>query len=454
MSLDGESPRPIYTERYSCSAAIKHRNTGQIGTFILSPRQSPQQRMEITWLCVSTLKQKLGSAMRSLSKRTSLIGAGIGLAILATAGTLVATSNNRAKADSAAAANPPATPVSVANVAERDTAIWDEFSGRLEAIEQVEVRSRVAGAIQEIRFREGALVQKDDVLVVIDPALYAAEVARADAQVAAAQARVVFTKSDYERGQQLTGSQTISQRDQDNRINAYREAEANLKAAQATLKTAQLNLGYTEVRAPVTGRVGKREITVGNLIAAGPGSPLLTTIVSTTPIYASFNADEQIVLRALNALGDDATASKTGRIPVKMGTATSNGLPFEGHMQLIDNQVDARSGTVRVRAIFDNKDGRLIPGQFVRLQMGQPKTERAMMINERAVGTDQNKKYVMVVNKESKAEYREVSLGVAVDGLRVVTAGLKPGEQIVVKGLQRIRPGAPVAPEVVAMDAN
>lgn len=383
-----------------------------------------------------------------------LIGAGVGLAILASAGAFVfSPSNDRAKADSSAAA-PPATPVSVASVAERETSLWDEFSGRLEAVEQVEVRSRVAGAIQEIRFREGALVQKDDILVVIDPALYAAEVARADAQVAAAQSRLVFTKSDYERGQQLTGSNTISQRDQDNRINAYREAEANLKAAQATLKTAQLNLSYTEVRAPVTGRVGKREITVGNLIAAGPGSPLLTTIVSTSPIYASFNADEQVVLRALDALGKDDAASKTGRIPVKMGTATSNGLPFEGHMQLIDNQVDARSGTVRVRAIFDNKDGRLIPGQFVRLQMGQPKTERAMMINERAVGTDQNKKYVMVVNKENKAEYREVSLGVAVDGLRVVTAGLKPGEQIVVKGMQRIRPGAPVAPEVIAMDAN
>lgn len=383
----------------------------------------------------------------------SLIGASVGLVILAAAGALISTtSNNRAKAD--AAAPPPATPVSVADVRERETAIWDEFSGRLEAVEQVEVRSRVAGAIQEIRFREGALVQKDDILVVIDPALYAAEVARAEAQVAAAQSRLVFTKNDYERGQQLTGSNTISQRDQDNRINAYREAEANLKAAQATLKTAQLNLGYTEVRAPVTGRVGKREITVGNLIAAGPGSPLLTTIVSTSPIYASFNADEQVVLRALDALGKDDAASKTGRIPVKMGTATSNGLPFEGQMQLIDNQVDARSGTVRVRAIFDNKDGRLIPGQFVRLQMGQPKTERAMMINERAVGTDQNKKYVMVVNKENKAEYREVSLGVAVDGLRVVTAGLKPGEQIVVKGMQRIRPGAPVAPEVIAMDAN
>ena len=413
------------------------------------------QRIEITAFCARRECDKMGHAMKSLSKKTSLIGAGIGLAILATAGGfLVSTSNDRAKADSAAAATPAATAVSVANVTERDTAIWDEFSGRLEAIEQVEVRSRVAGAIQEIRFREGAMVQKDDILVVIDPALYAAEVARADAQVAAAQARLVFTKSDYERGQQLTGSNTISQRDQDNRINAYREAEANLKAAQATLKTAQLNLGYTEVRAPVTGRVGKREITVGNLIAAGPGSPLLTTIVSTSPIYASFNADEQIVLRALNALGDDASASKTGRIPVKMGTATSNGLPFEGHMQLIDNQVDARSGTVRVRAIFDNKDGRLIPGQFVRLQMGQPKTERAMMINERAVGTDQNKKYVMVVNKENKAEYREVALGVAVDGLRVVTSGLKPGEQIVVKGLQRIRPGSPVVPEVIAMDAN
>ncbi len=392
--------------------------------------------------------------MNTLSFTKRLVAVAFGLAVLAGAGAFFWTGNSRAQADAGAAKAPPATPVSVADVKERETAIWDEFSGRLEAIEQVEVRSRVAGAIQEIRFREGALVQKDDVLIVIDPALYAAEVARAEAQVAAAQAKLVFTKSDYERGQQLTGSQTISQRDQDNRINSYREAEANLKAAQATLQTAQLNLSYTEVRAPVTGRVGKREITVGNLIAAGPGSPLLTTIVSTSPIYASFNADEQVVLRALNSLGEDATASKTGRIPVKMGTATSSGLPFEGHMQLIDNQVDARSGTVRVRAIFDNKDGRLLPGQFVRLQMGQPKTERALMINERAVGTDQNKKFVMVVNKENKAEYREVSLGVAVDGLRMVTAGLKPGEQIVIKGMQRIRPGAPVAPEVVAMDSN
>lgn len=392
--------------------------------------------------------------MKQLSIKTRLLGAVAGIAILAIGGTVALTgSNGRAQADAATAA-PAAVPVSVATVEEHDASVWDEFSGRLEAVEQVEVRSRVAGAIQEIRFREGAMVKEGDVLVVIDPDLYAAEVARADAQVAAAQSRLVYTKSDYERGQQLTGSQTISQRDQDNRINAYREAEANLKAAQAALKTAQLNLGYTEVRAPVTGRVGKREITVGNLIAAGPGSPLLTTIVSTSPIYASFNADEQVVLRALNSLGKDDAAAKTGRIPVKMGTATSEGTPFEGQMQLIDNQVDPRTGTVRVRAVFDNNDGHLIPGQFVRLAMGQPKTSRVMTINERAVGTDQNKKFVMVVSKDNKAEYREVSLGASIDGQRVVTSGLKIGERIVVKGLQRIRPGATVAPQVIAMSDN
>jgi multidrug efflux system membrane fusion protein len=395
----------------------------------------------------------MGLVMKKISHR--LLFAAAGVAILAAVGVVAFTSvNDPAEAQAVAAKAPPATPVSVAVVDQRETAIWDEFSGRLEAIERVEVRSRVAGAVQEIHFREGALVKRNEVLILIDPALYAAEVARADAQVAAAQSRVTYTKSDYERGQQLTGSQTISQRDQDNRINAYREAEANLKGAQAALQTAQLNLSYTEVRAPVAGRVGKLEITVGNLIAAGPGAPVLTTIVSTTPIYASFNADEQVVLRALKTLSDEGVAAEIGRIPVKMGTSTSEGTPFEGRMQLIDNQVDPRTGTVRVRAIFDNSDGRLIPGQFVRLLMGQPKSEKALMINERAVGTDQNKKYVMVVGKDNKAEYREVTLGVSVDGLRMVMSGLKPGEQIVVKGLQRIRPGAPLAPEVVAMDAN
>ena len=178
---------------------------------------------------------------------------------------------------------------------------------------------------------------------------------------------------------------------------------------------------------------------------------MLTTLVSVNPIYASFNADEQVVTRALRTLADESTPSEIGRIPVQMGTGTTDGTPYKGKMQLIDNQVDARSGTVRVRAVFDNADGRLMPGQFARLLMGQPKAEPVLLISERAVGTDQNKKFVMVVDKDSKAEYREVALGVSIEGMRVVTGGLHAGERIVVKGLQRVRPGALVAPETVAM---
>ena len=341
--------------------------------------------------------------------------------------------------------------MSVAFVEQRDVAIWDEFSGRLEAIERVEVRSRVAGAVQSVHFREGALVKRDDLLITIDPAPYAAEVDRLQAQLAAAEARVLLTKSDVERGEQLSGTRIISQREFDQRVNAKSEAEANVKAARAALQSAQLNLDYTQVRAPVAGRAGRLEITVGNLVAAGPGAPVLTTLVSVNPIYASFNADEQVVTRALRTLADQGASTQVERIPVRMSLATNDDT-FEGKLQLIDNQVDSRSGTVRVRATFDNTDGRLMPGQFARLRMGQPKAEPALMVNERAIGTDQSKKFVLVVNDENKAEYREISLGAAVDTLRVVNSGLKGGERIVVNGLQRVRPGALVVPQLVRMD--
>jgi multidrug efflux system membrane fusion protein len=368
-------------------------------------------------------------------------------------GTYFAMRSEKAQAQAPAGQAPQATPVSVALVEQRDVAVWDEFSGRLEAIERVEVRSRVAGALLAAHFREGALVKKDDLLITIDPATYAAEVDRNEAQVAAAEARVELTKSDVDRGEKLSGSRIISQRELDQRVNAQREAEANVRAAKAALQTAKLNLDYTQVRAPVAGRVGRLEITVGNLVAAGPGAPVLTTLVSVNPIYASFNADEQVVTRALKTLADQNAMSQVDRIPVRMSTATSDE-SFEGKLQLIDNQVDARSGTVRVRAVFDNTAGRLIPGQFARLRMGQPKAEPALMVNERAIGTDQNKKFVLVVSADNKAEYREVTLGANVDSLRVVTTGLKSGERIVVNGLQRIRPGALVVPQVVRMDAR
>ncbi|HZY19051.1 MAG TPA: efflux RND transporter periplasmic adaptor subunit [Ramlibacter sp.] len=375
-------------------------------------------------------------------------------ALAAVASALFATAGSKAGSP-ADAGVPPPTPVSVAAVAESEVTVWDEFSGRLEAVERVDVRSRVAGAVQAVHFREGALVRKGDLLVTIDPAPYAAEVDRAEAQLAAAQARLTHAQSDHSRAQRLWNEQAISQREYEDRTNGLREAEANVRAAQAQRDVARLNLGYTQVRAPVAGRIGRIEVTAGNLVAAGPGAPVLTTLVSVSPIYASFDTDERIITRALKDIGSPGQGARAliERIPVQMGTSGGE-LSHLGRLQLIDNQVDARSGTVRVRAAFENKDGALMPGQFARIRMGQPQPVRALLVNERAVGTDQNKKFVLVVGEGNKVEYREVALGAAVNGLRVVQDGLKPGERIVVNGLQRVRPGSVVQPQAVAMDAK
>src|SRR6185295_14252099 len=324
-----------------------------------------------------------------------------------------------------------AVPVTVSVIEPRQTALWDDFSGRLEAINRVELRPRVAGAIMSTNFTEGALVKAGDVLFKIDPAPYAAEVDKANAQLEATKARVVFTQSELERGAQLVGNAVVTRRDYDQRENANREAIANVKAAEATLQTAKLNLDYTEVRAPVDGRVGKIEVTKGNLVAAGTASPVLTSLVSVNPIYASFDADEEVVLRALNSIAD--ASGKRGnldQIPVEM--TTSGGLSARGHIQLIDNQVNGQSGTIRVRAVFRNEDGRLIPGQFARVRMGQPKQQTLVMIDERAIGTDQDKKFVMGGGDDSRALYRSITLGGTVDGLRIITSGLKSGDRVVV----------------------
>ena len=400
----------------------------------------------------------MNSPFFSSSRRRWWTAAGVSLAVAVAGGTVLGLQSSHAEAPAAGTA-PQAMPVSVAAVLQQDIALWDEFSGRLEAVQRVDIRPRVAGAVQAVHFREGALVKQGDLLFTVDPAPYAAEVDRAEAQVVAAQARVSYTRSEMERATRLWEERAIAQREHDERANAQREAEANLRAAQAALQTARLNLGYTQVRAPVAGRVGRIDVTVGNLVAAGAGAPVLTTLVSVSPIYASFDTDEQVVARALEDLRTSTRSSGNARaavdrIPVQMGTGTTGGTPHVGHLQLIDNQVDARSGTVRVRAVFDNADGTLMPGQFARIRMGQAHRSSAVLINERAVGTDQNKKFVMVVGEGDKAEYREVHLGVHVDGLRVVTSGLKAGERIVVNGLQRVRPGVQVAPQEVPMAAK
>ena len=354
-----------------------------------------------------------------------------------------------------APAAPQAMPASVATVVQSEVAAWDEFSGRLEAVERVEIRSRAAGTVQAVHFREGALVKKGDLLVTIDPAPYAAEAQRAQAQAEAAQARLTHARSEHVRAQRLWEERAIAQRELDDRRNNLRQAEANLNAAQAELRSAQLDLGYTQVRAPISGRIGRIEVHVGNLVAAGPGAPVLTTLVSVSPIYASFDVDEQLITRALRDLPGGASARQhIGRIPVRMGTAGGADTPHRGQLQLVDNQVDAGSGTVRVRAVFDNQDGALMPGQFARLRMGHASLANALLINERAVGTDQDKRFVMVVGDDDKAAYREVTLGAAIDGLRAVTSGLKAGERIVVNGLHRVRPGALLAPQLVDMRAK
>ena len=342
-----------------------------------------------------------------------------------------------------AAAQPPATPVPVATVERREVTLWDEFSGRLEAVERVDVRSRVAGAVQSVHFTEGALVKRGDLLVTIDPAPYAAEVDRAQAQLVAAQARLSYAKIERERAERLWGERFIARTQVDGRVNAEQEADANVRATQAALQSARLNLDYTRVQAPVSGRVGRLEITVGNLVAAGPGAPVLTTLVSVDPIYASFEADELVVARALK----DVPRARLGEIQVEIETVTNGGTHARGRLQLIDNQVNTRSGTVRVRAQFDNRDGVLIPGQFVKVRMGRGKTESALLVSERAVGTDQSKRFVIVVGPDNKAVWREVTLGGTANGQRIVTSGLEAGERIVVNGLQRVRPGALIAPQ-------
>ena len=387
--------------------------------------------------------------MTLTTKRRALTGAGIGLAMSVAAAALIF--DLPTSRDATAASTPaetPAIPVTVAKVESRDVMRWEEFSGRLEAVDRVQIRSRVAGQIKAVHFREGALVKEGDPLFTIDPAPYQAAVAGAEAQVASAEAKVSLAKTELDRGRRLSDNRTISQSDLDQRQSSFADAEAQLRAARAALTTAQLDLGYTEIIAPVSGKVGRIEITAGNLVAAGSTSPALTTLVSVNPIYASFNASEGVVAKALSELPKTTDALPAlEQIPVEIGTLSDEGTPIKGTLHLIDNQVDSASGTIGVRAVFENPDGRLIPGQFVRVRMGEPKPENRIVISDRAIGTDQDKRFVFVVDAENKVSYRQIKPGAPADGQRIIDSGLAAGDTIVVNGLQRIRPGATIAPQ-------
>jgi membrane fusion protein, multidrug efflux system len=347
-----------------------------------------------------------------------------------------------AEAQTQAQAGPP---VSAAVVVEKPIAETQEFSGRLEAVEHVEIRPRVSGFITSVNFQPGAAVKKGEVLFVIDPRPFQAEAERADAAARSARAKAELAKLELTRAEHLLADKAIAQREYDASASAQKELEANARAAQAQSEAAKLNVTYTRVISPIDGRVSKAEITLGNLVDA---SSVLTSVVSTSRIYASFDGDEDTYLRV-------RSQARSGQpVMVRVGLANEEGFPHEGKLEFVDNQLDTRAGSVRLRAVFANRDDVMAPGLFARVQIGGGVDKPALLISDRAVGTDQSHKFVFVVSGDGKAEYREVKLGPVVDGLRVVKAGLKPGEKIVVNGLQRVRPGSPIAAQTVPMVAS
>jgi membrane fusion protein, multidrug efflux system len=347
-----------------------------------------------------------------------------------------------------AAEAPPAPEVDVAAVAQRTITDWQSYSGRLAAVEKVDIRPQVSGTIVSVNFRDGALVKKGDTLFVIDPRPYQAAVDQAAAQLAAAQARTGYAQSDWERAQRLIGDNAIAKRDYDEKQNAAREASANLKAAQAALEAAQINLGYTRIVAPVAGRVSRAEITVGNVVSAGASAAPLTTLVSVSPIYAEFDADEQTYLDYISRMKDGS------KVPVELGLANETGYSRSGTIESVDNRLDTSSGTIRVRARFDNADGALVPGLYARIKVSGSAPHPALLVDEAAIGTDQDKKYVYVVDGAGKVAYRTVQIAGQQGNLRVIVDGLKAGEQVVVNGTQRVRPGEAVRSHMVPMNGD
>jgi multidrug efflux system membrane fusion protein len=349
-------------------------------------------------------------------------------------------------------AAPSGTPVSVATVQAQPVTEWDEFSGRVRAVEQVDIRPRVSGMIVAVHFEDGQLVKEGDPLFTIDPLPYQAELDRVEAVQAGAQAQLALAQTALDRNRRLIETHSIAQSELDQANANLLQAQANLKAADAAVQTAKLNLSYTEITAPVSGRVSRAEITKGNLVGAGVSAPVLTTVVSVSPMYVEFDIDEQTFLRY--AANGAAGNSGIDQIPVFIGLANEENYPRAAHLKSIDNQLDTTSGTIRVRAIVDNAKGELTPGMFARVRTGGTTDHSAILIDDRAIGTDQDKKFVFVVDASNKATYREVKPGPIVNGLRIIRSGLQPGERIIVNGLQHVRPNDIVSPTAVAMDAN
>jgi RND family efflux transporter MFP subunit len=351
---------------------------------------------------------------------------------------------------------PPPPQVSVAQVLEKRVKDWDEFTGRLQAVETVEIRPRVSGYIDKVAFTEGSQVKRGDLLFIIDPRPYKAEYDRANADVKRFKTALELGRIELTRVQRLKDSGAVSEEELDERKSTVAQAEANVGGAEAALEAAALNLNFTRVTSPIDGRASRAEVTRGNLVTGGTnGGTLLSSVVSLDPIYLYFDADEQSYLRYTKmARNGERPSSRVNANPVQVGLANEEGFPHSGTMDFVDNQLNSQTGTIRGRAVLPNKDGQFTPGLFARVQLLGSSEYSAILIEDRAVNTDQNQKYVLALGANNQIEYRKVKLGRVVDGLRVVREGLKAGDVIVVNGAQRVHPGVTVTPQKVVMGAD
>jgi multidrug efflux system membrane fusion protein len=345
-----------------------------------------------------------------------------------------------------AAAVPPAPEVTTAVVETQELRDWADFTGRLEAVENVAVRPRVGGYVESVEFTEGARVAQGDLLFQIDPRPFDAEVARLTAERDRARAEVELAHSYRERAERLLAQNATSREEFEQLAADSAVAKAKLGAAEAALDIAQLNLSFTRVTAPIAGRVSRAVVTAGNLV---DGATLLTTVVSDSPVYAYFDIDEQTYLEHVRG----AEARSHGG-SVYVGLINEHGYPHAARLDFLDNQVDPDHGTIRARALLDNADGQFMPGLFVRLKLVSARSFQAALVDDRAIGTDLGRKFVFVVDQQNVVQYRSVVTGRAIEGLRVVKSGLTSGDVVIVNGLQRVRPGVPVSATEVAMDRD
>jgi RND family efflux transporter MFP subunit len=367
------------------------------------------------------------------------------LVVLGLVGLLVAGCGRTEPGGGGAQGRPPPPQVTVVPATRRMVEEFDEYSARLAAVQQVQVRSRVSGTLEQVHFRDGQFVRKGDQLFTIDPRPFAAEAARNEAAVALARSQARLAQIQLVRAESLEPSQAISRQEGDQARATAQTAGSTVRAAEAALATARLNLGFTRIAAPIDGRLSRTQVTVGNLVSAN--DTVLTTLVSTNPVYAYFDASEAAFLKY-----GQAAADPHNQPAVWMGLFDEQGYPHRGRIDFVDNRLNPDSGSAQMRAVFDNAHGRLTPGLSARLRVVAGKPYEATVVPDRAITTDQTRKLVLVVPANRVVQAREVKLGALVDGMRVVS-GVAPGEQVVVEGLQRATPGAPVTPQLAAAPA-